>query len=215
MSRRLATKIEAILYLKGKLLSLAEIAECAGCDREATAEALIELMEDYARRDSALEVVETNGGYALQLREAYQDIVQTLVPLELGTAALRTLAAIALSESILQSNLVDLRGSGAYQHVQELVRLGFVRRRPSSDGRSYILQVTEKFHHYFQLDDLPGFSKEAAGKAKRQKSAKPKSSKSKSAGDLPQKQEARGSDREEVSCDTMNEVKSEDVRKDV
>ncbi len=81
---RLASNIEAILYLKAQPLTIAEIAEFAGCDREAAEEGLIELMADYAHRDSALEVVETPNGYSLQLREAFHHLVQTLIPADLG-----------------------------------------------------------------------------------------------------------------------------------
>jgi segregation and condensation protein B len=149
------TKIEAILYLKGKALSVSELAEYAACDRAAVLEGIIELIDEYARRDSALEVVETPNGYCLQLRSDYQELVQTIIPVELGVGALRTLAAIALNESILQSDLINVRGSGAYQHVQELVEQGFIRKRRDGDSRSYSLQVTPKFHHYFQIDQLP------------------------------------------------------------
>lgn len=150
-----ATKIEAILYLKGKPLSISEIAEYAACDRATVEEGIIELIDDYARRDSALEVVETPAGYSLQLRSDFQDLVQTLIPVELGLGALRTLAAIALNSPILQSDLINLRGSGAYQHVQELVELGFVKKRRDSESRSFSLQVTPKFHQYFQIEQLP------------------------------------------------------------
>jgi segregation and condensation protein B len=152
---RLASKIEAILYLKAQPLTIAKIAEYAKCDRDEAEEGIIELMSDYAHRDSALEIVETPEGYCLQLRESFQDLVQTLIPVDLGVGALRTLAAIALKGSIAQTDLVELRGSGAYQHVQELVQLGFVRKRRQSDGRSYWLQVTDKFYQYFQVDKLP------------------------------------------------------------
>ncbi|MEC4815169.1 MAG: SMC-Scp complex subunit ScpB [Scytonema sp. PMC 1069.18] len=150
-----ATKIEAILYLKGKPLSIHEIAEYAACDRATIEEGIIELIDEYARRDSALEVVETPNGYSLQLRSDFHDLVQTLIPVELGVGALRTLAAIALNSPMLQSDLINLRGSGAYQHVQELVELGFVKKRRDSDSRSYSLQVTPKFHQYFQIEQLP------------------------------------------------------------
>ena len=152
---RLASKIEAILYLKGQPLLIADVARYAGCDRDAAAEGLIELMADYAHRDSALEVVETSKGYSLQLREAFQDMVETLIPLDLSVAQLRTLAAIALKGPLAQTELVNLRGSGAYQHVQELVRLGFVRKRRQSDGRSYWLQIANKFHQYFHINEIP------------------------------------------------------------
>lgn len=74
----LLAKIEAILYLKGQSLSIAGLAELAGCDRTEVEEALIQLMSDYAHRDSALEVVETDSGYSLQLREAYRSLMQKL-----------------------------------------------------------------------------------------------------------------------------------------
>ena len=151
----IATKIEAILYLKGKPLSLSEIAEYAGCDRTTAEEGIMELMDNYAHRETALEVVETSTGYSLQLRSDFQDLVQTLIPVELGLGALRTLAAIALHNPILQTDLIELRGSGVYQHVPELVELGFVRKRRDNESRSYSLQVTPKFHQYFQLEQLP------------------------------------------------------------
>ncbi len=151
----LASKIEAILYLKGQPLPLARIAEYAGCDREQAEEGLIELMADYAHRDTALEIAETPDGYCLQLREAFQELVQTLIPLDLGVGALRTLAAIALKGPLSQTDLVELRGSGAYQHVQELVELGFIRKRRQAESRSNLVQVTDKFYQYFQVDKLP------------------------------------------------------------
>lgn len=151
---RLATKIEAILYLKGQPLSIVELAESTNCDRAEVEEALIELMDDYAHRDSALEVVETETGYSLQLRSTFQTLIQDFIPAELGTGSLRTLAAIALKTPILQTDLINLRGSSAYQQIQELVELGFVRKRRQTDGRSYWLEITDKFHQYFEIDKL-------------------------------------------------------------
>ncbi|MEB3282593.1 MAG: SMC-Scp complex subunit ScpB [Lyngbya sp.] len=149
-------KVEAILYLKGEPVSLQDMAELIKCDRGEVQEALIQLMSDYAHRESALEVVEMRKGYyALQLRQTYADLMDTLVQPELGVGALRTLAAIALNGGIAQTDLVDLRGSGAYQQVQELVELGFIHKRKQKESRSYWLQVTKKFHQYFQVDKLP------------------------------------------------------------
>lgn len=152
---RLANTIEAILYLKAQPLTISEIAEYAQCDRETAEDGLIELMSDYAHRDGALEIVETSNGYSLQLRESFHHLVHTLVPTDLGVGALRTLAAIALKGPLPQTLLVEIRGSNAYQHVHELVEQGFVQKRRQSDGRSYWLQVTDKFHQYFQLNQLP------------------------------------------------------------
>ena len=45
---RLATKIEAILYLQARPLAIAELMEISGEDRSLVEDALMELMEDYA-----------------------------------------------------------------------------------------------------------------------------------------------------------------------
>ncbi|MDJ0723565.1 MAG: SMC-Scp complex subunit ScpB [Prochloraceae cyanobacterium] len=149
---KLANKIEAILYLKGQPLSLGEIAGLAGCDRQKAKKALLDLMNDYDSRDSALEVINTPVGYSLQLKSTCEGMLESLIPAELGIASLRTLAAIALKSPLLQTELIELRGSSAYAHVQELVKLGLVRKRRQTDGRSYWLQVTDKFYQYFEID---------------------------------------------------------------
>jgi segregation and condensation protein B len=151
---RLVNQIEAILYLKGQALDLETIATCADCDRDAATDAIIELMGDYAHRDSALEIIETiDGGYALQLKESFQALRDKIIPAEIGTGALRTLAAIALKGPIPQSELVEIRGSGAYQHVQELAELGLIRKRRQVGNRSSLIQVTEKFRQTYELSD--------------------------------------------------------------
>ncbi len=162
---RLATTIEAILYLKAQALTLAEIAEVASCDRDSAEEGLLELMADYAHRDTALEVAQTPDGYSLQLKESFQNLVQSMIPADIGKGSLRTLAVIALKGPIVQSELINLRGSTAYQHVQELVEQGFVKKRQRAGGRSPWLQVTDKFNQYFQLDQLPGNLDQLLGSA--------------------------------------------------
>jgi segregation and condensation protein B len=34
------------------------------------------------------------------------------------------------------------------------VEQGFVRKRRQTDGRSYWLEVTDKFHQYFEIEQL-------------------------------------------------------------
>jgi segregation and condensation protein B len=155
-SLSLPARLEAILYLKGKPLSLGELAEIAAIGRDEVELGLITLMADYAHRDTALEIRQEGQRYSLQLREGLGDLVQDLLPVDLSTAALRTLATIALKKRILQSELVELRGSGAYDHIKELLAQDFIERKRQSDGRSYWLSLSEKFHRTFAVrtDDL-------------------------------------------------------------
>ena len=153
----LAARLEAILYLKGRPLGLGELAEIAARDqpglvsREDVELALITLMADYAHRDTALEIRQDGQRYSLQLRESLADLVRNLLPVELSTATLRTLATIALKKRLLQSELVELRGSGAYDHIKELLAQNFIERRRQSEGRSYWISLSEKFHRTFAV----------------------------------------------------------------
>ena len=153
-SLSLPAQLEAILYLKGRPVPLAELAEIAAIDRQEAELALITLMTDYAHRDTALEIRQEGQSFSLQLRDDLGDLVQTLIPVDLSTATLRTLATIALKQRILQSELVDLRGSGAYDHIKELLAQDFIERRRQSDGRSYWLSLSEKFHRTFAVQGL-------------------------------------------------------------
>ena len=151
----LASRIEAILYLKGRPIGLNELAELARVEPEQVRAALATLTASYAQRDTALEVVEQSARYCLQLRPDLADLVKNMLPVNLSTATLRTLATIALKKRILQSELVDLRGSGAYDHIKELLAQDFIERRRQSEGRSYWLTLSEKFHRTFSvLPDL-------------------------------------------------------------
>ena len=155
-SPSLATRLEAILYLKGRPISVGELSELSHASRQEVEQALLIITTRYAQQDSALEINETNRRYCLQLKEGMTDLVQDLLPVNLSTATLRTLATIALKKRILQSDLVDLRGSGAYDHIKELLAQEFIERRRQSEGRSYWITLSEKFHRTFSV--LPDLS---------------------------------------------------------
>ena len=138
IANNLKQKVEAVLYLKGQPMNLAAIAEALGCEIEDAEMGLIDLITEYAHRDSALEIMETDVGFSLRLRSEFEDLVHKLIPVDLGRGVLRTLAAIALKKNIVQSELIELRGAGAYQHVQELVEQGFVRKKRQADGGAIV-----------------------------------------------------------------------------
>ncbi len=128
-----------------------EIAEILNEPSSLIEEALVALMAGYSQRDTALEINTNNGKYELQLRKGLGELVQNLLPVDISGATLRTLATIALKKRILQSDLVDLRGSGAYEHIKDLVELNFIERKRQREGRSYWITLAEKFHQTFTV----------------------------------------------------------------
>ncbi len=147
--QQLKSRIEAVLFVTAKALSVEEIAVYLDKEPEQVEEALLELIMDYASRDGALEIDDENG-YILQVKEDYSDIVEKICPIDLSPAVLRTLLVIALKEPIRQTELVKLR-SAAYEHVAELVDRGLISKHKDKNGRSINIKTTPKFAEYFKL----------------------------------------------------------------
>ena len=149
----LVTKIEAVLYLKGRPISKNDLAEITNSDINSIINAINELKKKYCNSKSALELNEINNKYCLELKSTLNDFVEDLLPSELKTSELRTLATIAIKKKILQSDLILLRGSGAYDHIKELLNKNFIVKRKQKDGRSYWLSLSEKFFQTFAVSN--------------------------------------------------------------
>lgn len=141
--------VEAALFATGKPLTVGEIADIVGAEKKRVKVALEEVITRYAEGDGALEVG-TEGGYILQVKATFSRVTEALLPMELSPGSLRTLSAIALKGPLLQSDLVELVGRSAYDHVKELLEKDLIRKEP--EGRSYILKTSPRFDQYYQID---------------------------------------------------------------
>ena len=149
----MVTRVEAVLYLKGRPISKKNLSEITNADINSIDKALRELKEKYSNRKSAIELNEINSCYCLELKSILNEFVEDLLPSELRTSELRTLATIAIKKKILQSDLIVLRGSGAYDHIKELTNKNFIIKRKQKDGRSYWLSLSEKFFQTFAVSN--------------------------------------------------------------
>tara|TARA_B100000579_G_scaffold376101_1_gene341335 strand:+ start:1087 stop:1584 length:498 start_codon:yes stop_codon:yes gene_type:complete len=149
----LVTRVEAVLYLKGRPISKKNLSEITDADINSIVKSLNELKEKYSDPKSAIELNEVNNSYCLELKSTLNEFVEDLLPSELRTSELRTLATIAIKKKILQSDLIVLRGSGAYDHIKELLNKKFIIKRKQKDGRSFWLSLSEKFFQTFAVSN--------------------------------------------------------------
>ena len=149
----LVTKVEAVLYLKGKPITKKDLSEITNSDINSVNNAIKDLKNKYSNPNSAIELNEVNNSLCLELKSCLNDFVEDLLPSELKTSELRTLATIAIKKKILQSDLIILRGSGAYDHIKELLEKKFIVKRKQKDGRSYWLSLSEKFFQTFAVSN--------------------------------------------------------------
>ncbi len=141
-------KIESILFLTEKPVKAQAIASLINEDSSVVRQTILNLIQEYESRDTALEIVSENG-YMIQVKEDYSNLLNDLNPVELSQAAIRTLSAIAIKQPVNQSEIIKLRGSGAYDHIRELLEKDFISKH--DDGRSPKIMTTKKFQEYFRL----------------------------------------------------------------
>ena len=115
----LVTKVEAVLYLKGRPITKKDLSEITNSDINSINDAIKDLKNKYSNPNSAIELNSVNNSFSLELKSSLNEFVDDLLPSDLKKSELRTLATIAIKKKILQSDLILLRGSGAvsYTHL--------------------------------------------------------------------------------------------------
>ena len=144
----LKAQVEAVLFITDTPLKTGALAKMLNASYDDVQSALVQLIQEYEDRNGGLEIG-TDDGYIIQVKTQYLNIVTDMMPLELNPGPMRTLSAIALKEPVLQSEVIDMRGSGAYDHINELVEQELITKKPH--GLSYILRTTKKFQQYFRM----------------------------------------------------------------
>lgn len=141
--------VEASLFAAGRAVSLEKLAKITGKPKKIVLSAVQELMEAYSSRGTGLEILDLGDRYVMQVKPVYAELMREIAPKELSAPKLRTLSMIAYHQPLLQSDLIEMRGSGAYDHIKDLIERGFVESVPC--GRSRQLSTTSLFADYFGL----------------------------------------------------------------
>jgi len=151
LRRRLAL-VEAALYVAGRPLDLNELCWVLHTrSKKRTAKIVTLLMQEYAAKNTALEVLALKDErYVLQLKADFTPLVKKFVnrPL-LSSGPLKTLSYIAYRQPISQKRVIDVRGQHAYGHIKLLKDMGLIATE--RNGRSMNLRTTDYFADYFGL----------------------------------------------------------------
>lgn len=148
MENNLKAKVEAALFLTEKPVKASAVAKIVGEDLDRVRQTILELIRDYEERDLGLEIADDNG-YIIQVKDEYATLIDEFVPLEIPTSLIRTLSAIAIKQPVMQSEIIKIRGAGAYEHIKELMERDLVNKK--EEGRSPTLTTTKRFQEYFRL----------------------------------------------------------------
>ncbi len=142
--------IEAALFSAGRPLSIRELQELTGMDKNEVTSSLRSLVQSYRKRETALEISRVGRKYTMKLREDYAKPVRSLATPDIPRKLWKTLALIAYHEPVKQSELQTMLGSRIYDHVRELKELAMINMK--ADGNTRIITTTHLFPEYFGIE---------------------------------------------------------------
>ncbi|MEM4326159.1 MAG: SMC-Scp complex subunit ScpB [Candidatus Pacearchaeota archaeon] len=149
-------KIEAILFISGRFLEIEEISMLSNLDPKTVKTCLINLRSRYNQNNSAIEIIEKNDLWKMDVGPTYSYIINKLAggKSEFTKAEQETLAIIVFKQPIKQSVVVKIRGNKAYNHIKKFSDLGLVKKKKV--GRSWELSVSNEFYNYFNISQIVG-----------------------------------------------------------
>lgn len=163
-SEKLTNIIESILFVSGKQVPIAEIAEKLEVSEKEISAAVKILQEKYSG-DSGIQILSFNKKLQFCSNPSYsEDVSAVLNPIkekELTKSMLEVAAIIAYKQPVTRIDLEEIRGNSEYA-VQKLLELGVIEPvgRKDAIGRPVLFGTTDEFLKRFQissLDELPDY----------------------------------------------------------
>ena len=144
-------RIEAVLFTTGRFMDLDELSRLCGiASTGLLREAINELKQDYEKREGSLSLLEENGRFKLNIKKEYGHLTTRLLSeCELDKPTQETLAVIAYKNPAMQSDIIKIRGTTAYDHIKFLRENDFIASEPK--GRTRLLKLAPKFFEYFDV----------------------------------------------------------------
>lgn len=145
-------KVEAALFISARYISVGELVELTDINPLILRELLEKLREDYLNRDSAVEVLNKDELWKMDIKQEYFDMINKLATgkAEFTRAEQETLAIIAYKQPVKQSVIIKIRGNKGYEHVKHFIDIGLVKSKRA--GHTLDLSLSESFYDYFHLE---------------------------------------------------------------
>ncbi|MAG10870.1 SMC-Scp complex subunit ScpB [Candidatus Pacearchaeota archaeon] len=146
--------LEAVFFVSGRFLTMQELISLSDLNPVLIQNLIERLKEKYEKENSALEIVQKNGSWKMDVKREYSHIINKLATgsAEFSSAEQETLAIIAFKQPIKQSVIIKIRGNKAYDHVKKFAELGLIKKKKV--GRTHELSLSEEFYDYFNVQEL-------------------------------------------------------------
>ena len=149
-------KLEAVFFICGRFLNMAELISLTDLNPIIIHELIEKLQEKYDEMDSAVEIIEKNKMWKMDVRSQYHGIINKVAGgrSEFSKAEQETLGIIAFKQPIKQSVIIKIRGNKAYDHVKKFFDLGLIKKKKM--GHTHELSLSDDFYDYFAFQGDSG-----------------------------------------------------------
>lgn len=162
----LKAKLEAILFVSLKPISLIRLASICEAKNTEVEIALKELTQDYKERESGLCLIENQASYQLTSAASTAELIKTYLKDEtsgeLSQPSLETLTIIAYRSPISKTELEKIRGVNCSLILRNLLLRALIEEKfdKKKGENSYILSLDFlRFLGVSRVEELPDFSK--------------------------------------------------------
>jgi segregation and condensation protein B len=142
-------KLEAVFFVSGRFLNMQELISYTDLNPIIIEELIEKLQEKYDKDDSAIEIVEKNKMWKMDVRAQFYNIINKLATgkSEFTKAEQETLGIIAFKQPIKQSVIINIRGNKAYDHIKKFEDTGLIKKKKI--GHTHELSLSDDFYDYF------------------------------------------------------------------
>jgi segregation and condensation protein B len=143
--------LEAVFFISGRFLSMQELISLSDLNPILIRGLIDKLKDKYEKNDLAIEIIEKNGSWKMDVRQEYSHIINKLATgsSEFTKAEQETLAIIAFKQPIKQSVIIKIRGNKAYDHIKKFSDLDLIKKKRT--GHTHELSLSEDFYDYFSV----------------------------------------------------------------
>ena len=156
--------IESMLFAAGREVSVKEFMNIFEISSEDIDKIILNMKNEYDRRNSGIEIIKVDDKYQLCTRKEYYEFIYPLfdnrAKPNISNAALETLSIIAYNPNVTRSEIEAIRGVNVDGTVYKLLEFDLIEESGKLDapGRPTMYKVTSKFMKMFgisSLDELP------------------------------------------------------------
>ena len=151
---------EALIFVADEPLSAKTIADVLKIERDLVEKAMADLVKEYDKRNSGLQLREIAGGWQIATRAEHHEQIRAYLKsrpsAKLSLASLETLAVIAYKQPVTVPEILEIRGVQSPSAIKTLLdkRLIVAKGRKETVGRPMMYGTSKEFLIQFGLKDL-------------------------------------------------------------